>query len=245
MSKKFMRIRRIAISVISLIIMMSSIVGCSIFRGDEVMDLINEGDKVIVEEAEPVYQTPQEAVPQETEIPQEPIPAVTEVSEVDEIGVVAIDPNTRPSDIHQETYGQIWAYVDESYRESVKSGMSAKEAFEMADLLASIFVTSLADLNRLVGYEEIGYVAPVAVKPSTPSTPNTPSKPSQPTPSKSEPKNVEIIDGVAYPLSQYGYGMTPWDTDGNGINDGVEDCYIKSDSTVSLPSGTENPLSMP
>ena len=178
----------------------------------------------------------------EVETPQENESAVVDNSIVDEIGVVAIDPNTRPSDVHDDTYGQIWQYVDQSYRESLRAGMSKKEALEMADVFASLFITSVEDLNKLKGYNEIGYQRPVATKPSTPkpsnpSVPSTPSTPSTPPPVvESEPK---------YPISELGHPITPYDKDGNGIRDSKEDNYANSDSTVSVPSGTPNPLTMP
>ena len=176
-----------------------------------------------------------------TELPDNTTVEESESTESDavEIGVVAIDPNTRPSDVHDETYGQIWKYVDESYKESLRAGMSKKEALEMADVFASIFGTSVEDLNKIKGYDEVGYQRPVATKPSTtnnpkPSNPSTPSTP--PPVVESEPK---------YPISEHGYAITPEDKNGDGILDFLEESYIKSDSTVSVPSGTPNPLTMP
>jgi len=168
--------------------------------------------------------------------------SVVDNSIVDEIGVVAIDPNTRPSDVHDDTYGQIWQYVDESYRESLRAGMSKKEALEMADVFASLFLTSLEDLNKLKGYNEIGYQRPVATKPSTPSTPK-PSNPSVPSTPSTPPPVVE--SEPKYPISEHGYEITPEDKDGNGRLDFLEESYANTDSTVSVPSGTENPLTMP
>lgn len=185
------------------------------------------------------------AVVPEDDTPQGNESAVTENSEVDEIGVVAIDPNTRPSDVHDETYGQIWQYVDDSYRESLRAGMSKKEALEMADVFASIFGTSVEDLNKLIGYNEVGYQRPVAKKPSTPNNPkpSTPSNPSVPSTPSTPPPVVE--SEPKYPISEHGHPITPWDKDGNGRNDGLEESYANTDSTVSVPSGTENPLTMP
>lgn len=180
----------------------------------------------------------------EDETPQGNESAVVDNSEVDEIGVVAIDPNTRPSQVHDETYGQVWKYVDDSYKESLRAGMSKKEALEMADVFASIFGTTLEDLNKLIGYDEVGYQRPVATKPSVPSTPSTPSTPSNPD-TPSTPGNSEKPKEPEYPMSGLGHPITPYDKDGNGIRDTLEDSYANSDSTVSVPSGTPNPLTMP
>ena len=179
-----------------------------------------------------------------TELPDNTTVGESESTESDagEIGVVAIDPNTRPSDVHAETYGQIWKYVDESYKESLRAGMSKKEALEMADVFASLFLTSLEDLNKLKGYNEIGYQRPVATKPSTPSTPK-PSNPSVPSTPSTPPPVVE--SEPKYPISEHGYEITPEDKDGNGRLDFLEESYANTDSTVSVPSGTENPLTMP
>lgn len=186
------------------------------------------------------------AVVPEDETPQGNESAVSENSEVDEIGIVAIDPNTRPSDVHDETYGQVWEYVDDSYRESLRAGMSKKEALEMADVFASIFGTSLEDLNKLIGYDEVGYQRPVATKPNVPSKPSTPSTPSTPdNPSNPSTPPPVVESEPKYPISEHGYEITPEDKNGDGILDFLEESYIKSDSTVSVPSGTPNPLTMP
>ena len=182
-----------------------------------------------------------------TELPDNTTVGKSESTESDagEIGVVAIDPNTRPSDVHDETYGQIWQYVDDSYRESLRAGMSKKEALEMADVFASIFGTSVEDLNNLKGYNEVGYQRPVATKPSTPNNPkpSNPSNPSNPSTPSTPPPVVE--SEPKYPISEHGYAITPEDKNGDGILDFLEESYIKSDSTVSVPSGTPNPLTMP
>jgi len=182
-----------------------------------------------------------------TELPDNTTVEESESTESDagEIGVVAIDPNTRPSDVHDETYGQIWKYVDESYKESLRAGMSKKEALEMADVFASIFGTSVEDLNKIKGFDEVGYQRPVATKPSTPSNPksSTPSVPSNPSTPSTPPPVVE--SEPKYPISEHGHPITPYDKDGNGIRDTLEDSYANSDSTVSVPSGTPNPLTMP
>lgn len=57
MSKKFMRIKRMTIPVISLVIMMSSIVGCSVVSDKELMEMINAGESITIEYAVPDYQS--------------------------------------------------------------------------------------------------------------------------------------------------------------------------------------------
>ena len=90
--------------------------------------------------------------------------------------------------------------------------MSKKEALEMADVFASIFGTSVEDLNKIKGFDEVGYQRPVATKPSNtsnpkPSNPSVPSNPSTPSTPSTPPPVVE--SEPKYPISEHGHPITP------------------------------------
>ncbi len=56
MSGKFMRIRKVIVPMLTLIIMVSQLVGCSIMTSNEMVDMINQGQSITIELPAPAYE---------------------------------------------------------------------------------------------------------------------------------------------------------------------------------------------
>lgn len=176
-----------------------------------------------------------------------PVVEIEEVSVVDEIGIVPLKPDDKPKG-GSMSYREIRDGIDKFYKSLINGGYSKEDAMVEIKEAAKMNGVTVDDLNNIEGFLAIGETKPVATRPTAstpkPSTPAEP-KPSTPKPSETSTSDKIVVDGVVYPVSEHGYAITEFDTDGNGVRDSKEEAKLNTDGTSSLPEGTPNPFEMP